>query len=208
MRQCPTAGIESPTSRAIAVFEAPTAEASTMRARRTRPCGALRDRTRSLRLARSVPVSSISCLRGRPMLLLLLPESACLRAVHSARYFWDTTLAASRRDPEIGIVRVGVPEAEAASNTLVLYLNEQWDEEAVETLTRGTRGMPEPGDRPAGRPAVPRGCVRRRRSRRAGSRAGASCASACAVAGDLKTSAAAGPPRWRCLRKDDRQCGG
>jgi hypothetical protein len=73
LRQCPTAGIESPTSRAIAVFEVPAAEASTMRARRANPCGAVRDRTKSLRLARSVSVSSISCLRGRPMLLLLLP---------------------------------------------------------------------------------------------------------------------------------------
>src|SRR5262245_49482002 len=49
-------------------------EASTMRARRTTPCGAVRDRTSSLRLTRSVPVNSISRWRGRPILLLLLPR--------------------------------------------------------------------------------------------------------------------------------------
>ncbi len=50
---------------------------------------------------------------------------------------WDPMRAARRRNPEVGIVRVGAPKAQAASNTLVLYFDERWDDEAIETLTRG-----------------------------------------------------------------------
>jgi hypothetical protein len=45
---------------------------------------------------------------------------------------------AERPAPEIGILRVGVSEApEAASNTLVLYLDRTWSEEAASTLRAG-----------------------------------------------------------------------
>lgn len=50
---------------------------------------------------------------------------------------WDPMRKPGRRTPEIGIMRLGVPEARATSNTLVLYLDERWDDEAIETLTRG-----------------------------------------------------------------------
>ena len=79
-------------SGAIAVLEAPSADASTMRARRTKPCGAVRDRTRSLKLTRSVSVNSISCLRGRPSCSSCRWSQHAPCAVHSARYFWDATL--------------------------------------------------------------------------------------------------------------------
>src|SRR4051794_34650404 len=56
-----------PSSRAISVFEPPDAEANTICARRTNPCGAERDRTHSIRLCRSVSLNTISRMRGRPI---------------------------------------------------------------------------------------------------------------------------------------------
>jgi hypothetical protein len=42
------------------------------------------------------------------------------------------------RAREVGVLRVGVPEAsESASNTLVLYLGESWNEQAITTLQTG-----------------------------------------------------------------------
>jgi hypothetical protein len=91
LRQWLTAGIERPTSRAISVFEVPSADASTIRARRTRPWGAARERTRELRVSRSASVSSISCFRGRPMLRLpktrrSMPPHVKLNTLFLGRY--------------------------------------------------------------------------------------------------------------------------
>jgi len=49
----------------------------------------------------------------------------------------DPLRARERAAPEIGILRVGVPETKTASNSLGLFLGEAWNEEAVSVLTAG-----------------------------------------------------------------------
>src|SRR6476659_7738462 len=90
-----------PSSRAISVFEPPDAEANTICARRTNPCGAERDRTHSIRLCRSVSLNTISRMRGRPICSPTMIAGSSMKRHHVQYKLFvghDTSLTVSQDD--------------------------------------------------------------------------------------------------------------